>query len=119
MLSSSTQQQPQSLWLDTLNEPINRRPSLESDISVDVAIVGGGFSGLWTAYYLLNYKPDMKVLVIESEYCGFGASGRNGGWCEGALAGSAEKYAKKSSISEAKRLEAEMFDAVDEVVTES
>lgn len=115
MLSSSTQQQPQSLWLDTLNEPIHRRPSLESDISVDVAIVGGGFSGLWTAYYLLNYKPDIKVLVIESEYCGFGASGRNGGWCEGALAGSAEKYAKKSSISEAKRLEAEMFDAVDEV----
>ena len=115
MLSSSSYQQPLSLWLDTLDKPITRRSALSSDVSVDVAIVGGGFSGLWTAYYLLNSKPNLKVMVVESEYCGFGASGRNGGWCEGALAGSAEKYAKRSSINEAKRLELEMFDAVDEV----
>lgn len=48
--------------------------------SVDVCIVGGGFTGLWTAYYLLKGRPDLSVLVLEAEHVGFGASGRNGGW---------------------------------------
>jgi len=108
-------EQPDSLWLDTLDPPITRRSPLDGDLSVDIAIVGGGFSGLWTAYYLLASDPNLNVLVIESEYCGFGASGRNGGWCEGALAGGTEKYAAKSSRNEAQRLERAMFDAVDEV----
>lgn len=43
--------------------------------------MGGGFSGLWTAYFLLKLQPDLKIAVVEKEYCGFGASGRNGGWC--------------------------------------
>tara|TARA_B100000029_G_scaffold191971_1_gene189996 strand:+ start:13643 stop:15034 length:1392 start_codon:yes stop_codon:yes gene_type:complete len=114
-MSSLHSEQPNSLWLDTLDPPITRRSPLDGDLSVDVAIVGGGFSGLWTAYYLLASDPNLNVLVIESEYCGFGASGRNGGWCEGALAGGAEKYAAKSSKNEAQRLERAMFDAVDEV----
>ena len=108
-------EQPDSLWLDTLDPPVTRRSPLDGDLSVDVAIVGGGFSGLWTAYYLLASDPNLNVLVIESEYCGFGASGRNGGWCEGALAGGTDKYAAKSSKNEAQRLERAMFDAVDEV----
>jgi glycine/D-amino acid oxidase-like deaminating enzyme len=45
-----------------------------------VAIVGGGYTGLWTAYYLLEAEPSLKVLVLEAEHVGFGASGRNGGW---------------------------------------
>ena len=114
-MSSLHSQQLDSLWLDTLDPPITRRSPLKGDLSVDVAIVGGGFSGLWTAYYLLCLNPNLKLLVIESEYCGFGASGRNGGWCEGALAGGAEKYAARSSKNEAKQLEKAMFDAVDEV----
>ena len=77
-MSSLPLQQPDSLWLDTLDPPITKRSSLDGDLSVDVAIVGGGFSGLWTAYYLLASDPNLNVLVIESEYCGFGASGRNG-----------------------------------------
>ena len=100
-MSSLPSQQPDSLWLDTLDPPVTKRSPLSGDLSVDVAIVGGGFSGLWTAYYLLASNPNLNVLVIESEYCGFGASGRNGGCCEGALAGGTEKYAAKSSKSEA------------------
>ncbi|MCB1300435.1 MAG: FAD-dependent oxidoreductase [Tetrasphaera sp.] len=46
----------------------------------DVVIVGGGFTGLWTAYYLLRDAAHLSVLVLEAEHVGFGASGRNGGW---------------------------------------
>src|SRR5450631_1367861 len=56
------------------------RDQLTQDETVDVAIVGGGFTGLWTAYYLLEADPSLKVLVLEAEHVGFGASGRNGGW---------------------------------------
>ena len=48
---------------------------------MDVAIVGGGLTGLWTAYYLLREDPTLRVAVLEAETAGFGASGRNGGWC--------------------------------------
>jgi len=54
-----------------------------SHSEVDVAIVGGGFSGLWTAYYLLKAQPQLRVALFESRNVGFGASGRNGGWCSG------------------------------------
>ncbi|MCW2526929.1 MAG: FAD-dependent oxidoreductase, partial [Pseudonocardiales bacterium] len=57
------------------------RPSLNHDITADVAIVGAGYTGLWTAYYLLEAEPGLRVVIVESEYAGFGASGRNGGWC--------------------------------------
>ena len=48
---------------------------------VDVAVVGAGLTGLWTAYYLLEADPRLRVVVLEAETAGFGASGRNGGWC--------------------------------------
>ncbi|MEO8888287.1 MAG: FAD-dependent oxidoreductase, partial [Jatrophihabitantaceae bacterium] len=70
-----------SLWFDTLTTSLAPRPSLPGAIDVDVAIVGGGFTGLWTAYYLLAADPALRVAVLEAEIAGFGASGRNGGWC--------------------------------------
>jgi glycine/D-amino acid oxidase-like deaminating enzyme len=76
-----------SLWLDQLAGPIVTRPALDGDIDVDVAIVGAGFSGLWSAHSLLRADPSLRVLVIERDMVGFGASGRNGGWCVGELAG--------------------------------
>jgi glycine/D-amino acid oxidase-like deaminating enzyme len=76
-----------SLWLDQLDEPLIARPSLDGDTDVDVAIVGAGYSGLWSAHALLRADPSLRVLVIEREMVGFGASGRNGGWCVGELAG--------------------------------
>ena len=106
---------PIPLWIDSLEGNANPRPALSGSTFVDVAIVGGGFSGLWTAYYLLEKNPSLNILIIEKEYCGYGASGRNGGWCEGALAGGTEKYARRSSLEDALRLERAMFETVDEV----
>ncbi len=104
-----------TLWIDQLGSPISPRPPLPSDIDVDVAIIGGGFSGLWTAYYLIRHDPSLRIAVLEKEYCGFGASGRNGGWCIGELAGSFAKYAKLSTPDEALRQARAVFDTVDEV----
>jgi len=70
-----------SLWLETVPGSLEPRPGLTGDMAVDVAIVGAGYTGLWTAYYLLAADPSLRVAVLESEIAGFGASGRNGGWC--------------------------------------
>jgi glycine/D-amino acid oxidase-like deaminating enzyme len=70
-----------SLWFDQLTEPLTPRPALPGDVEVDVAIVGAGFTGLWTAYYLQAAEPGLRIALIEKEIAGFGASGRNGGWC--------------------------------------
>jgi glycine/D-amino acid oxidase-like deaminating enzyme len=57
--------------------------SLRGDLEVDVAIVGGGYTGLWTALAVLARDPAARVAVLEAEYCGAGPSGRNGGFIEG------------------------------------
>ena len=72
-----------SLWWELLEQPVTTRPTLERHLDVDVAIVGGGFTGLWTARELLRRDPTLHVAVLEKELCGFGASGRNGGWASG------------------------------------
>lgn len=104
-----------SLWLDQYPGSLEPRPGLDGDTQVDVAIVGGGFTGLWSAYYLNKLDPALRVCVIEREVCGFGPSGRNGGWAIGELAGSIEAYAKRSSLDESVRLARAAFDAVDEI----
>lgn len=73
-------QPPASLWWSTLDEPVTPRSSLSAHRDVDVAIVGGGFTGLWTARELMRRDPTLRVAVVEQSVCGFGASGRNGGW---------------------------------------
>lgn len=70
-----------SFWLETCGEDLTPRPSLQHSIDVDVAILGGGYTGLWTAYSLLSTNPRLKVVILEKEIVGYGASGRNGGWC--------------------------------------
>ena len=67
-------------WKDSIEAP-DPRAALAGDETVDVAILGGGFSGLWTAYFLLKANPGLQVAVIEKHRVGYGASGRNGGWC--------------------------------------
>ncbi len=66
-----------SFWLATYG-PYQPNDPLQGDIKADVAIIGGGFTGMATAYYLKKAEPSMKVVVLESEVVGFGASGRNG-----------------------------------------
>jgi glycine/D-amino acid oxidase-like deaminating enzyme len=70
---------PPSLWWSQIDATSSRAP-LGGDIDVDVAIVGGGYTGLWTARELLRRDPRLRVAVLEAQVCGFGASGRNGGW---------------------------------------
>ncbi|AWY39232.1 FAD-dependent oxidoreductase [Pseudomonas putida] len=76
-----------SLWMDQLDEPLVARPALEQDLDVDVAIIGAGYTGLWTAYYLKRHAPELNIAIIEAQTAGFGASGRNGGWLMGNLLG--------------------------------
>jgi glycine/D-amino acid oxidase-like deaminating enzyme len=102
------------LWIDQAG-PVPIRPPLRGDVDVDVAIVGGGYSGLWTAYYLHQIDPTLRIQIIEKHHCGFGASGRNGGWAVGELAGSFDSYAQRSSHQEALRQSRAVFDAVDEI----
>jgi glycine/D-amino acid oxidase-like deaminating enzyme len=73
-------QPPQSLWWSTLDAPVTPRAALDRHLDVDVAIIGGGFTGLWTARELKRRDPALSIVVLEKEVCGFGASGRNGGW---------------------------------------
>ena len=74
---------PQSLWWSSLTRPVIARPALQRHLDVDVAIVGGGFTGLWTARELKRRDPSLRIAVLEKSVCGFGASGRNGGWASG------------------------------------
>ncbi len=76
-----------SLWMDTLDEDITPRPALSGSHEVDVAIIGAGYTGLWTAYYLKRQAPELKIAIVEAQFAGFGASGRNGGWLMGNLLG--------------------------------
>jgi glycine/D-amino acid oxidase-like deaminating enzyme len=55
-------------------------PPLEGDRRADVAVIGGGYTGLWTAYHLKTEQPSLEVAVLEQEVAGYGASGRNGGF---------------------------------------
>src|SRR5579875_1363493 len=70
-----------SLWLQTCGDDLTPRPALTGDVAADVAVVGAGFTGLWTAHHLLRHDPSLRVAVLEREVAGWGASGRNGGWC--------------------------------------
>lgn len=68
-----------SLWQAT-SDAVVRRAGLSGDTSADVAIVGAGYTGLWTAHHLLESSPGLRIVIVEREHAGFGASGRNGGW---------------------------------------
>ena len=76
-----------SLWMDQLDEPLDARPALAKDLDVDVCIIGAGYTGLWTAYYLKQQAPQLSIAIVEANIAGFGASGRNGGWLMGNLLG--------------------------------
>jgi glycine/D-amino acid oxidase-like deaminating enzyme len=104
-----------SLWLHQLPEPITPRPSLPGDLDCDVAIVGAGFTGLWSAYYLKRAQPDLRVVVLEAEVAGYGPSGRNGGWASSGIAASPRAYERKSDRQAVIRATRETFDTVGEI----
>jgi glycine/D-amino acid oxidase-like deaminating enzyme len=105
-----------SLWLDGLEgDPLTPRSPLPGPLEVDVAIVGAGYTGLWTAYYLRRADPGLRVAIVEREVAGFGASGRNGGWCSAFMAMDREALARRAGRDATVALQREMFDTVDEV----
>ena len=105
-----------SLWHETTPTDWTPRPALEDDVEADVAIVGAGFTGLWTAYYLSVAEPSLRVVVLEAEVAGFGASGRNGGWCSALFPASYSSLARMSSPAAADAQYAAMRASVDEVL---
>jgi len=84
-----------SFWLDAIGQR-PARPALSADLSADVCIVGGGFTGLWTAYELRRADPNLEVVVLEARRVGFGASGRNGGWVLGRVSGSVRAWERRA-----------------------
>jgi len=103
-----------SLWADTAPEQ-PARPPLAGPTDCDVAVVGAGFTGLWTAYYLAVADPTLRIVVLEAEHVGFGASGRNGGWCSALFPTPWPKLVAASSAAEALRLHRAMAQTVVEV----
>ena len=104
-----------SFWLETAGEDLAPRPSLSGPTEADVAVLGAGFTGLWTAYYLLRREPSLRVVVLESEIAGFGASGRNGAWCNSGFSVSPGELVRRFGKEAAKDLLLEMRGAVDEI----
>ena len=89
---------------------------LPGDLDADVCIVGGGLTGLWTAYYLTQAQPELSVVVLEREFCGYGASGRNGGWLSAEVAAPPSTYLRTHGEAGVRALHAEMRGAVEEVL---
>src|SRR5689334_20200180 len=90
-----------SLWLDTVPGPLEAGEPLPGDTDADVALAGAGLTGLWTAYYLARAQPGLRVVVCEREIAGFGASGRNGGWCSALFPASLPKLARAAGVDAA------------------
>lgn len=113
-----------SLWRDeaermslasgVLASSVTRQP-LAGSIDVDVAIVGGGYTGLWTAYYLLQLAPQLKIAIVEARHVGFGGSGRNGGWCSAFLPMSPSEMTAEHGQDAMRFMQDAMFATVDEV----
>jgi glycine/D-amino acid oxidase-like deaminating enzyme len=104
-----------SYWFDSLPDPIVPRRPLEADLELDVAIVGAGYTGLWTAYYLAGIDSSLRIGVLEREVAGFGASGRNGGWCSPFFATPASTLARQAGLDAMHDMERAMQQSVDEV----
>ena len=104
-----------SYWWQARGVP-PRRPPLPGSAEADVCIVGAGYTGLWTAYYLKRADPGLRIIVLEANFAGFGASGRNGGWVTATLPGSRARYAAHPrGANGVRELERRLRETIDEV----
>src|SRR4051812_345290 len=104
-----------SYWLETAGDGLTPRSRLDGSVDVDVAVLGAGYTGLWTAYYLLRQDPSLRVAVVEREIAGFGASGRNGGWCYPGFPVSLGLLRDRYGPDAARAVASAMLDTVDEI----
>jgi len=105
-----------SFWFDDIGGVPAQRPALAGDAQADVAIIGAGYTGLWTALHLLKTAPHLSVIVVEKRFAGFGASGRNGGWLTGGFAWNPDRFAADRGIPATRAMVAAMAGTVDEVI---
>ncbi|MCD0483184.1 FAD-binding oxidoreductase [Streptacidiphilus sp. ASG 303] len=103
-----------SFWYSEAGLP-EPRPALPGPADADVCVVGGGFTGLWTAYYLKKADPGLRITVLERRFCGYGASGRNGGWLYNGFAGRGA-FARRYGHERAQAMQRAMDGTVREVV---
>jgi glycine/D-amino acid oxidase-like deaminating enzyme len=104
-----------SFWHDTVPGTLSAGDPLPGDTQADVVIVGAGFTGLWTAYYLHQADPGLRIVVCEQQIAGYGASGRNGGWCSALFPASLTKLERMASRDGAIAMQRAMHQTVDEV----
>ncbi len=104
-------------WWRSVGGPASMRAPLAGPAEADVVIVGAGYTGLWTAYYLARAQPSLRIMVLERDIAGFGASGRNAGWVSGFFTGPVRAYIRSSGPERYMRLVREMFRTVDEIGT--
>lgn len=104
-----------SYWQESIASSLVDRSSVDSNLDVDIAIVGAGYSGLWTAYYLKQLQPDARIAVIEANQVGFGASGRNGGWCSGFLPMTLSEIERQHGRQQAIEMYQQSFATLDEI----
>jgi glycine/D-amino acid oxidase-like deaminating enzyme len=104
-----------SFWHESLPGAVEPRPALQAETRCDVVVVGAGYTGLWTAWYLKQLEPSLAVTIIEAETAGFGASGRNGGWCSAWLSGIEHWLDDPAQREGAIRLQKLMFRTVRDV----
>jgi len=102
-----------SHWFSRIPEP---RPGLPGDREADVCIVGAGYTGLWTAYYLRQLDPSLNIAVLEARFAGFGASGRNGGWLSGLPPGHRGMLAREHGRDGVIAWQRMLNESVDEVI---
>lgn len=102
-----------SHWFDKMPSP---RTSLPGDRDADVCIVGAGFTGLWTAYYLKRADPSLRITILEARFAGFGASGRNGGWLSGMAPGDRHAMARERGRDAVVAWQRALIESIDEVV---
>jgi len=102
-----------SLWQGKQN--INYRKPISKNDSFDVVIIGAGFSGLWSAFHLKQFQPNLKIAVLEKEYVGFGASGRNGGWASAEYPTSSNRLIKENGLESYKNLRTAITKSIDEI----
>ena len=104
-----------SFWLENSGDDLTPRPALDDSTDADVAILGAGMTGLWTAWYLKRRDPSLRIVIVEREIAGFGASGRNGAWCAPDFNISMSRLARLHGDDAARRAQQATYDAVDEV----
>jgi glycine/D-amino acid oxidase-like deaminating enzyme len=105
-----------SFWYADMGGLPPRRPPLAGDTTADVCIVGAGYTGLWAAWYLKRHDPGLDVLVVEKEFAGFGASGRNGGWLTGGFAWRHDRYLPQGGREGVRAMIRALLGTVDEVI---